>query len=65
MHRSVARFSASFGAVAAVVAAVGCGDKINPNVVVVNPVVASTFVQHESRRRCRLDWRRHHRSRIS
>lgn len=45
MHRSVARFSASFGAVAAVVAAVGCGDKINPNVVVVNPV-ASTFVQN-------------------
>jgi uncharacterized protein (TIGR03118 family) len=43
MHRSVARFSASLGAVAAVAALAGCGDKVNPNVVVA--VAASTFQQ--------------------
>ncbi|MGH7620662.1 MAG: TIGR03118 family protein [Gemmatimonadaceae bacterium] len=44
MHRSVARFSASFGAVATIVAVVGCGDKVNPNIVI--PIVqARTFQQ--------------------
>jgi uncharacterized protein (TIGR03118 family) len=44
MHRSVARFSASLGAVAALAALVACGDKVNPNLVV-TPIVGSTFVQ--------------------
>jgi uncharacterized protein (TIGR03118 family) len=44
MHRSVARFSASLGAIAAAAALAACGDKVNPNVVV-PVVVTSTFVQ--------------------
>ena len=44
MHRSVARFSASLGAVAALAALVACGDKVNPNLVV-TPIVGSTFLQ--------------------
>lgn len=43
MHRTVARFSASLGAVAALAALAACGDKVNPNVVV--PVTTSAFVQ--------------------
>jgi uncharacterized protein (TIGR03118 family) len=45
MLRSVARFSASLGAVAALAALVACGDKVNPNLVVTTPIVGSTFVQ--------------------
>src|SRR5215472_6195109 len=43
MHRSVARFSTSLGAVAAFAALTACGDKVNPNVVI--PVTQSTFLQ--------------------
>ena len=43
MHRSVARFSTSLGAVAAFAALAACGDKVNPNVVI--PVTQSTFLQ--------------------
>jgi uncharacterized protein (TIGR03118 family) len=44
MHRSVARLSASLGAVAALAALAACGDKVNPNVVV--PIVTNaTFLQ--------------------
>jgi uncharacterized protein (TIGR03118 family) len=43
MHRSVARFSASLGALAAVAALAGCGDKVNPNVVPI--ITTSAFVQ--------------------
>jgi uncharacterized protein (TIGR03118 family) len=44
MHRSVARFSASLGAFAALAALAACGDKINPNLVAPG-VTASIFVQ--------------------